>query len=147
MIININDLDEIDLRFMNLATYVSEWSLDPRTKVGAVLVNQNNQVVGVDCNHFPKGVAETHERLHNKEEKLKFVVHAERNTLDNCATNVSGYKLYVTLQPCVECAKSIIQRGIAKVTCIIEHDKHAEFVNYSLRMMIEAGIEVTQVEL
>lgn len=150
MIISINDHNELDQRFMKLAQYVAQWSPDPKTQVGAVIVDQYNHVKSVDCNHFPRGVSETPERLNNKEEKLKFVSHAERNALDGCDTSVRGDTVYITLQPCYECAKCLIQRGIVRVVTGIDTKKqkyYDDFVNYSLPMMNEAGLEVVQVQL
>jgi dCMP deaminase len=133
-----------------LACYVAEWSPDPKTRVGAVILDQYNHVRSVDCNHFPSGVNETPERLNNKEEKLKYIAHAERNALDICDTNVRGGTAYITLQPCYECAKSLIQRGITRVVTGIDVNKqkyYGDFVNYSLPMMTESGIKVVQVQL
>ena len=150
MIIDVNDLNELDQRFIKLAQYAAHWSPDPKTKVGSVIVNQYQNVKSVDCNHFPRGVIETPEILNDKEEKLKYISHAERNALDGCDTSVRGDTVYITLQPCYECAKSIIQRGITRVVTGIDVNKqkyYGDFVNYSLPMMTESGIKVVQVQL
>ena len=93
---------------------------------------------------------ETPEILNDKEEKLKYISHAERNALDGCDTSVRGDTVYITLQPCYECAKCLIQRGIVKVVTGVNVNKqryYADFINYSLPMMNKAGIEVVQVQL
>lgn len=63
-----------DRRFLELAKQVSTWSKDPSTKVGAVLVNEDKHVVGMGFNGFPVGVADTEERLNNRELKYKMIV-------------------------------------------------------------------------
>ena len=104
-----------DLRYLELASNVASWSKDPSCKVGAVIVNQNNQVVSVGYNGFPKGVADDLARYNDRETKLKFVQHAERNAMDNAPVDLSGCTLYSTLFPCNECCKSIITRGIKHI--------------------------------
>lgn len=117
--------DKWDLRFMNLAAEVAGWSSDPRTKVGAVLVGSEKQVLSTGYNGFPRGIAYTRARL-RKPLKLQLVCHAERNALDNCActgTKTKGGILYTTLVSCNECAKSIIQCRINEVV-ILDHIKY-----------------------
>lgn len=102
-------------RFLALAEHVAEWSYDPSTKVGAVIVDSKNRVVSIGYNGFPRGIKDLPERYNNREQKLLFVCHAERNALDNAPCSVEGCTLYIPLLPCNECAKSIIQNGIKKV--------------------------------
>jgi dCMP deaminase len=70
-----------DLRFLTLAKTVSTWSKDPSTKVGAVIVDKNRRVVSLGYNGFPKGVKDTIEKLEDREQKYKHMVHAERNAM------------------------------------------------------------------
>lgn len=102
-------------RFFELAQHVSTWSKDPRTKVGAVVVNEYKQVIGLGFNGFPRGVLDLDQRYADRHTKLLFVAHAEQNALDNCFTDPRGAVLYATLFPCFHCMKSIIQRGISTV--------------------------------
>lgn len=104
-----------DVRFLELASHVSSWSKDPSTKVGAVIVNDNNQVLSLGYNGFPRGVLDKRSRYEDRQTKLLFVAHAERNALDNAFVDVRGATLYTTLCPCNECAKSIVQKGIKRV--------------------------------
>jgi dCMP deaminase len=63
--------------------------------------------------------------------------------------NVRGCTLYVTLQPCADCTKSIIQKGIKRVVCAVDKSKidhYNTFINYSLVMFNEAGVEVVQID-
>src|SRR5688572_8065873 len=104
-------------RYMDLARHVAGWSKDPSTKVGAVAVgkSRHNHDIVVGYNGFPRGIADTEDRLNDRQTKYKLIQHAERNVLDNARFDLSGATLYVTLHPCSECAKSIVSRGIAKV--------------------------------
>ena len=104
-----------DIRFLELAAHVASWSKDPKTKVGSVIVNDNNQVLSLGYNGFPRGVLDKVSRYEDRETKLLFVAHAERNALDNAFADVRGATLYTTLCPCNECAKSIVQKGIKRV--------------------------------
>lgn len=104
-----------DKRFMDLADHVAKWSKDPSTKVGAIIVNQNKQILSIGYNGFPRGVEDRQWRYDDREMKYLFVAHAERNAIDNAFTDIRGSTLYTSLCPCNECAKSIIQKGIARV--------------------------------
>lgn len=108
-------MDKWNQRFFNLARHVSTWSKDPSTKVGAVVVNDQKQVLGMGYNGFPRKIFDIPDRYNERELKYRFVVHAERNALDNAFTDVKGCSLYVTHFPCCECAKGIIQKGITEV--------------------------------
>lgn len=131
-----------DKRFLDLAHHVSLWSKDPNTKVGAVIVNQNNQVLSLGYNGFPRGVSDDEKRYNDRATKLLFVAHAERNALDNAFIDVRGASLYSTLCPCNECAKSIIQRGIKKVFSFIPSlEKRTLFnVDITEQMFKEANV-------
>lgn len=108
-------MEKWDLRFLELADHIAQWSKDPRTKVGAVIVDEKKRVVSVGYNGFPRGVVDREDRYADRPTKHLFVAHAERNALDNAPLMVDGCTLYVPLKPCVECAKSIVQKGITKV--------------------------------
>ena len=143
-----NDLGKWDARFMELANHVAGWSKDPSTKVGSVIVAPNRRIMSMGYNGFPRGVEDLDERLNDRPTKYAFVAHAERNALDNVDVNVRGCTLFVTLQPCADCTKSIIQKGIARVVCAVDKSKvehYNTFTNYSLVMLQEANIQVMQV--
>lgn len=105
-----------DHRFIGIALEVASWSKDPSTKVGAVLVSPCKKKVSWGYNGFPAGIADTKERLSNKELKNKLTVHAELNCILN-ATETIGWTMYVTKPPCIKCAAAIIQAGIEVVVC------------------------------
>jgi dCMP deaminase len=140
------DVWKWDLRYLDLAKNVSEWSKDPSSKVGAVIVNQNNQVVSVGYNGFPKGVKDEPERYNDRETKLKFVCHAERNAMDNAPVDLTGCTIYSTFFPCNECCKSIITRGIKHiVTNVVERNspKIKDFnMEITRQMCREAGVTI-----
>lgn len=104
-----------DKRFMDLAEHVAQWSKDPSTKVGAVIVDRCRKVVSMGYNGFPQGVDDDIDRYVDRPLKYSLVVHAELNAILNAKRDVENCTLYVTLSPCRECAKAIIQSGIYDV--------------------------------
>lgn len=132
---------EWDKRFLNLAEHISNWSKDPSTKVGSVIVNAKKHILAVGYNGFPRGVKDTASRYNDRATKYKFVSHAERNALDNAHMDVSGCTLYSSLFPCNECAKSIIQRGIKRIVTRRPVDDRPD-MNWDVTqaMFSEAGI-------
>jgi len=134
-----------DTRFLDLAFFVSNWSKDPSTKVGAVIVNDLKQVLSLGYNGFPRGVLDLESRYEDRYQKLRFVAHAERNALDNAPLDVRGGTMYATLCPCNECAKSIIQRGIKKVIAknyTTEEQSMRFNAHYTTEMFKEANVEL-----
>jgi dCMP deaminase len=110
-------LDKWDKRFMELARFISGWSKDPSTQVGAVVANPHTKrVVSTGFNGFPAGVGDYEERLQTREIKYEMVVHAEANALLFAGPAAEGCSLYVTpLPPCARCAVLVIQAGISRV--------------------------------
>ena len=130
-----------DKRFLDLAEHIAQWSKDPRTKVGAVIVDEKKRVVSVGYNGFPRGVDDVSNRYEDRETKHLFVAHAERNALDNAPLMVDGCTLYVPLLPCNECAKSIIQKGITRIVSYTP-DRDGMGFNWDItkKMFEEAGV-------
>lgn len=106
-----------DRRFLEMAECVSQWSKDPSTKVGAVIVDPETQrVISVGFNGFPRGIQDNAERLLLRETKYDLIIHAEMNALQFAERSVKGCTLYVyPLPPCIRCATMIIQSGIKRV--------------------------------
>jgi len=138
------NLTDWNQRFVDLANHVAQWSKDPSTKVGAVIVNDRHQVLGMGYNGFPRGVLDCTERYNTRSIKLLFVAHAERNALDNAFGDVKGATLYSTLFPCTDCAKGIIQRGIKTVVTHQPSEEKARLFHLgtSKVMFQEAGVDL-----
>lgn len=133
-----------DVRFLELALHIAQWSKDPSTKVGAVLVGRRKTQVTVGYNGFPPGIADTPERLQNRDVKYLLVQHAERNVLDNAEFDTYGSSLYTTFPPCPDCAKSIITMGVSRVVCIhSDRPDWQERFGWSHSILKEAGIELS----
>ena len=137
-----------DEYFMGLAHLSALRSKDPSTQVGACIVDENKKVVSIGYNGLPIGCSDD-EFPWNREggmldSKYAFVVHAELNAILNSPRSLKGCTLYVSLFPCNECAKAIIQSGIRKV--IYECDKYADQDNViaSKRMLRSAEVELVQ---
>lgn len=113
-----------DEYFMGQALEVSLRSKDPSTQVGACIANSENKQVSVGYNGLTDGMNDDNFYWNSPGEKIgdiyttknPWVVHAERNAILNCkGTKLDGTTIYVTLFPCYECAKEIVQAGIKKV--------------------------------
>lgn len=102
-------------RFLDLAEVVAQWSKDPSLKCGAVVVNDKHRVVGLGYNGFPDRIADKPEWLEDRDEKYPMIIHAEVNAILNATASVEGCSLFVTSMPCHDCAKFIVQAGIAEV--------------------------------
>lgn len=137
-----------DEYFMGLAHLSAKRSKDPSTQVGAVIVSKEHRVVGIGYNGFPNGCDDDEFPWDREgtfgQTKYPYVVHAELNAILNSKQNLHGCSIYVSLFPCNECAKSIIQSGIVKI--VYESDKYAntEGTIASKRMLHAAGIELVQ---
>lgn len=130
--------------FMGIAHLSALRSKDPSTQVGAVIVDEDHKVVSIGYNGFPKGCDDDQfpwdkegDTYHSK---YAYVVHAELNAILNSPRPVKGCTLYVSLFPCNECAKAIIQSGITAI--VYEDDKYAltPAVQASKRMLKSAGV-------
>lgn len=134
--------------FMGIAHLSALRSKDPNTQVGAVIVDQEHKVVSIGYNGFPKGCSDDEYPWDNEgsslETKYVYVVHAELNAILNSPRSVKGCSIYVSLFPCHECAKAIIQSGIQEI--VYESDKYAssESVLASKRMLESAGVKMVQ---
>lgn len=104
---------------MLLALAQSLRSPDPNTQVGACIVDSDNVVCGTGYNSWPRGISINALSWNRKgppgKTKYDFVVHAEANAILNSKANLKGSTVYVTLHPCNDCARLIIQKGIKRV--------------------------------
>ena len=105
--------------FMSIALLSAQRSKDGNTQVGACIVNDEHKIVSVGYNGMPTGCDDDEMPWEREGDflntKYPFVCHAELNAILNCNTDLHGCTLYVTLFPCNECAKAIIQSGIRRV--------------------------------
>ena len=120
-----------DEYFMGVAHLSGMRSKDPNTQVGACIVSPDNKILSMGYNGFPKGCSDDEfpwERENDKDSNLTkypFVTHSELNAILNYrGGSLEGTKLYVSLFPCNECAKAIIQAGIH--TVVYDSDKYWE---------------------
>lgn len=108
-----------DNYFMGVAILSSLRSKDPNTKVGACIVNKKKRIVGIGYNGFPVGCSDDEFPWAREGDfldcKYPYVVHAEPNAILNATTSLENTTLYVSLFPCNECAKLIIQAGIKEI--------------------------------
>lgn len=133
------------IRFLDMAMLVSTWSKDSSTQVGAVIVNSLRQVIAHGYNGFARGVKDHRSRYEDRETKYQFVVHAEANAIWTAPLPhlLRGADLYSTMFPCNECAKGIIQVGIARVLAPMkDNSRWATQHSISCTMFEEAGVKV-----
>jgi dCMP deaminase len=136
---------EWDQRFLALAHHIANWSKDPSTKVGAVVVGTDKTAIALGYNGFPPRIVDD-ARLRDREKKYTLIVHAEENALANARFDVRGGTLYATHFPCTNCAKTIVARGIHYVAA---PKQTADFLSRwgaqiaeAEAMFKEAGVEV-----
>lgn len=141
-------MEKWDERFCLLAKFVSEWSKDPKAKVGAVVFSKRGGDISIGYNGFPMGVEDSVKRLKNEKLKNELVVHAEQNALIAAGTRTAGSTIYVWGKPiCARCAGSIIQAGVKRIVALRPDlaDKKSKWVKsgtFAHQMFIEAGVEV-----
>lgn len=138
-----------DEYFMGIAKLSAKRSKDPNTQVGACIVSDDNKILSMGYNGFPIGCSDDEFPWNRDGEpydnKYFYSTHSELNAILNYrGGSLEGSKLYVTLFPCNECAKAIIQSGIR--TIVYEEDKYNETqaVMASKRMLNAAGVRYYQ---
>lgn len=129
-----------DIRYLKIARDISEWSKDPKRKIGAIIVGLKGQIISQGYNGFPRGFDDSLERFNDKILKRKYIIHAEANALYNAlysGVSVEGCTIYIHgLLPCVECAKAIVQSGIKRVVT------DSDFVSETWRQSNEDALEI-----
>lgn len=135
-------------RYIELAAHISEWSKDPSRKIGAVVVGSKGEILSQGFNGFPRGIEDTQDRLNTREEKYKYVVHAEMNAIYNACLNgvsLENAEMYVHGLPvCAECAKGIIQTGVKRVVMHVNEEIPEQWIaswNLTKQMLEEAGVK------
>ena len=135
-----------DEYFMGIALLSSMRSKDPSTQVGACIVNSEKRILSMGYNGMPRCCSDDEFPWDKNENpldsKYPYVCHAELNAILNCASgNVRGCTVYTTLFPCNECAKAIIQSGIAEVVYMSDKYSDSDSVLASKRMFTTAGVK------
>ncbi|MDO4632551.1 MAG: dCMP deaminase family protein [Eubacteriales bacterium] len=139
-----NDYISWDEYFMGVAQLTAMRSKDPNSQVGACIVSRDNKILSMGYNGFPIGCSDDEYpwgRDEGTDNKYLYVTHSELNAILNYrGGSLDDAILYVSLFPCNECAKAIIQAGIREV--VYGDDKYAETpaVIASKRMMRSAGV-------
>ena len=135
-----------DEYFMGVAKLAAMRSKDPNTQVGACIVSEDNKILSMGYNGFPSGCSDdefpwSREDEDPYNEKYFYVTHSELNAILNYrGGSLEGSKLYVTLFPCNECAKAIIQAGIKTVVYDCDKYEDTPSVIASKRMLDAAGV-------
>lgn len=136
-----------DEYFMAVAQLAAKRSKDPNTQVGACIVSDQNKILSMGYNGFPRGCSDDEfpwgREGELQDSKYGYVTHSELNAILNYrGGSLEGAKLYVTLFPCNECAKAIIQSGIKKVVYASNKYEGTPSVIASKRMLMSAGVQL-----
>ena len=144
-------MDKWDVRFMEMAWVIASWAscYQPNRKIGAVIV-KNKRIMTTGYNGAPAGVKTCVERgecLRRKlnipsgqRQELCYAVHAEQNAIIRAAklgVSIDGATLYCTHQPCVMCAKMIVNSGIVRV--VYQEGYPDEF---AVEILKEGGVQL-----
>ena len=132
-------------RFLRLAAEIAEFSKDPSTKVGCILV-RDRRIISTGYNGFPRGISDSFDRLLDRDNKYEMTVHAEINAVTTAAlhgVSTEGSTAYVTFQPCSRCAAVLINAGIKEVyvtTDSLIPDRWLDNMVLAANLLKEAGI-------
>lgn len=131
---------------MAVAQLSAQRSKDPGTQVGACIVNKSRRIIGIGYNGFPSGCSDDNLPWSREGEfldtKYPYVCHAEMNAITNSSNkaDLDGATLYVSLFPCNECAKLIVQVGIKEVVYLSNKYHDEPIFVASRRIMDMAGV-------
>lgn len=140
-----------DEYFMGVSVLSGMRSKDPNTQVGACIVGADNRILSMGYNGFPNGCSDElfpwDREGEGLDTKYPFVTHSELNAILNYkGGSLEGSKLYVSLFPCNECAKAIIQAGIKTIVYASDKYKESDSVIASKKMLDAAGVAYYQYE-
>lgn len=147
-----NDYISWDEYFMGIAVLSAYRSKDPGTQVGACIVSNENRIMTVGYNGMPRGCSDDDypwERVGDVlDTKYAFVCHAELNAILNYnGGSMKDSRCYVTLFPCNECAKALIQKGISEVIYMSDKYADSDETKASKRMFDSAGVKYRRYEM
>jgi len=129
-----------DEYFMAVALLSAQRSKDPHTQVGACIVNEQNRIVGVGYNGLPRGCSDDDMPWGRDgsflDSKYPYVCHAELNAVLNAtSTDLRQCRIYVTLFPCNECVKVIMQSGIREIVYLSDKYRDSDAVKAAKTML------------
>ena len=137
-----------DEYFMGIAHLSAKRSKDPNTQVGACIVSEENKILSVGYNGMPTGCSDDEIPWEREgdllDTKYPYVCHAELNAILNSGSSLRGSRLYVTLFPCNECAKALIQAGIKEVIYLSDKYAGSDTTLASKKMLGMAGVKVRE---
>lgn len=148
-------------KFLQRALWAASLSSDPNTQVGAVIVGPEGETRSLGFNSFPRGVAETPQRLHDRDLKLKLMVHAEMNAILIAARrgmSTNDCTLYLAATddtgliwggcPCTRCTVEVIQAGIKNIVSYDMKPPPSRWLadlTFARGLLKEAGIPVLEI--
>lgn len=141
-----------DEYFMGISLLSAQRSKDNNTQVGACIVNKENKILSLGYNGMPIGCHDDEMPWEREGEpvdtKYMYVCHAELNAiLNRSSDSLDGAKLYVTLFPCNECAKAIIQSGIKEIIYLSDKYSESDANIASKKMFDMVGIAYRKYEM
>jgi dCMP deaminase len=137
-----------DLRFLRLAEHIGTWSKDRSTRVGCVIVGAHQEIRAIGYNGFPRGADDNLDARHARPAKYKWTEHAERNAIYNAARagiSIDKCTMYLPWFPCMDCARAIVQSGIATLVAFppdMSHPTWGEDFRLAIALFEEIGVEV-----
>lgn len=137
------------LKFLPLAREIAKLSKDRNTKVGAIALDNNYNIIATGYNGFPRGVDDTVWQRHQRPDKYLWTAHAEENLVAQAAYaghSLQGATVIVTeLYPCASCARMLIQSGVRRILSPpVDEGRWSEQNRVAQQMFNEASVEVVE---
>jgi len=140
-------IDKWDIRFLDLAKHVAQWSKDPSTQTGAVIVRLDRTIASVGFNGFPRGCSDAEELYADRNMKYIRTVHCEMNAALAAREPLHGFTLYTwPFMSCDRCAAHMIQAGIKR--CVAPacpphlQERWKDSLASASAILAEAGVEL-----
>jgi len=132
-------------RFLGLAAHIAQWSKDPSTKCGCIVVRPDKTIASTGFNGYPQGIKD--EKLDIRGYKLERIIHAEMNALLFLRERPVGYTAYVwPMMPCNRCAVHIVQAGISQVIAPIYYgERWKSAIEITRSLFNEAGVAYAEI--
>ena len=138
-------ITKLDYRFLELAWVISQWSKDPSTRVGAVIVDSDRRIVSTGFNGAAQGLTDDVSSM-PRERRLLRTIHAEENALLFSHRSVQSCVIYVTHMPCAKCCSKLIQAGIVRIVVPVQSTEFLERweddISETRCMVNECGIQL-----